>query len=74
MKRLLLVLLVCATAIAAIGQAPAVSADCVYLRIYYYQYYGAPSCGFTYVYCASSSYHSGCETQYYNEYAGCECP
>jgi hypothetical protein len=50
------------------------STDCVHLRYYYYEYWGAPSCGYTYVYCESPSYHHGCETPYYNVYAGCACP
>jgi len=74
MKRLLLVLLVCITAIAAASQAPPASADCVHLRYYYYQYFGAPSCGYTYIYCEADPYHYGCETPYYNVYGGCACP
>ena len=74
MKKLFLVLLVCVTAITAVGQAPSASADCVHLRYYYYEYWGAPSCGYTYVYCEAYPYHVGCQTQYYNVYAGCACP
>jgi hypothetical protein len=74
MKRLLLALLVCVIAITAIGQAPSASADCIYLRYYYYEYWGGPSCGYTYQYCEATPYHSGCETQYYDVYGGCACP
>ena len=74
MKRLLLALLVCGTAIIAAGKAPAASADCIHLRYYYYEYLGGPECGLTYVYCESPSYHTGCQTPYYDIYSGCGCP
>ncbi|MBW8874893.1 MAG: hypothetical protein JF614_08010 [Acidobacteria bacterium] len=78
MKRLLLVLLVSATAIMAAGQPPTLSADCLYERIFYYQTpdgpAGGPACGRTDIYC-NDAFHYGCQTQYYRIYTGqCICP
>jgi hypothetical protein len=73
MKRLLLVLLVSVTAITAAGR-PALSADCLYKRIFYYEYSGGPSCGRTDFYC-NDVFHYGCQTPYYRTYTGsCLCP
>ena len=74
MKKLRLALLICLTATAALSKPPAVSADCVHLRVYYYPAPGVPSCGFSYIYCNADPFHTGCETQYYNVYGGCSCP
>jgi hypothetical protein len=80
MKRLLLALLLSATTIAAVGQAPEVAAfdmcayGQVYRAIYYYQYQGGPDCGLTYQYCdGRPRYHEGCTTQYYDQAFFCEC-
>jgi hypothetical protein len=80
MKRLFLVLLLSATAIAAVGQAPEVTAfdmcgpGQVYRAIYYYKYPGGPECGLTYQYCdGTPRYHEGCTTSYYEQYFVCEC-
>lgn len=73
MKKLALVLLLGATALFAMKEAPVASADCVHLRYYYYDVPGGTNCGLTYVFC-NSIYHQGCETPYYNVYAGCACP
>ncbi len=76
MRKLLLALLASGTAILAAGQAPKVEAarDCVHLRYYYYTAPGGTECGLTYVYCNADPVHTGCETPYYNLYAGCACP
>jgi len=75
MKKLLFALLVSGTAILAAGQAPKVEADCVHLRYYYYTApLGGTECGLSYVYCNADPVHSGCETPYFHEYAGCACP
>jgi hypothetical protein len=79
MKRLLLALLLSATAITTVGQAPELAAfdmcgPRVYRAIYYYQYSGGPECGLTYQYCdGTPRYHEGCTTQYYDQYFFCEC-
>jgi hypothetical protein len=78
MKRLLLAMLVSATAI-ALGPAPAASTDyyygCLNLAYWYSEYPGGPSCGRTYIYCDTGGYyHEGCQTQYYYLQGGCACP
>ena len=79
MKKLLLALLLCATAIIAAGQAPDLSAfdmcgPDVYKGTYYFQYPGGPECGLTYQYCdGRPPYHDGCTTSYYTQYYYCEC-
>lgn len=74
MKRLVLALLISATAVIAVGQAPVASADCIHRRYYYYEYPGGPLCGYRYVYCESPSYQTGCQTPYYTFSGGCICP
>ncbi len=76
MKRLLLVLLVTATAIMAASHPRDASADCLYMRyIYYYGYvYNGTSCGHTDFYC-NDVVHVGCQTPYYTTSTGyCLCP
>jgi hypothetical protein len=75
MKRLLLALLVAATAIMAAGHPPTVSAtDCLVLRFTYYEYPGGPYCGRTDYYC-SDVFHYGCQTPYYTtSRPPCVCP
>jgi hypothetical protein len=80
MKRLLLVLLLSATAIAAGKQTPELAAfdmcgsGQVYRAVYYYQYSGGPECGLTYQYCdGTPRYHEGCTTSYYDQSFFCEC-
>ncbi|HEV7505356.1 MAG TPA: hypothetical protein VGS07_10625 [Thermoanaerobaculia bacterium] len=75
MKRLLLVLLVCATAIVAAGKVSTVSADCLYERILYYSSPGGGlACGHTDFSCLDVV-HTGCTTPYYTiHYGVCICP
>jgi hypothetical protein len=75
MKRLLLVLLVTATAIMAAGRPATLSAaDCLYQRIHYYQYPNGPECGHTDFYC-NDVIHSGCYSSYTRTSTGyCLCP
>jgi hypothetical protein len=79
MKRLLLALLVTATAILAAGHPPTVSAtDCLVVRYFYYPTpsgpAGGPSCGRLDIYC-NDSFNYGCQTEYYTTYRGhCICP
>jgi hypothetical protein len=76
MKKLLLVLLVTATAIMAAGQPPTLSADCLYLRYHYYQgyVYNGPECGHLDISCDDAVQY-GCQTAYYTtSTAHCVCP
>lgn len=79
MKRLLLAVLISATAITALGPAPAASTEyyygCLHLAYWYSEYEGGPNCGRTYIYCDTGEYyHEGCQTQYYYIQSGCACP
>ncbi len=76
MKRLLLALLVSATAIYAAGQPAPVSADCVHHRIFYYDNpsKSGPSCGYSWVFCEAPTHHVGCTTSYWTYVSGCICP
>lgn len=77
MKRLLLAVLLSATAIVATGKAPEAAAfdmcgHRVYRAIYYYQ--DGVECGLTYQYCdGTPRYHEGCTTSTYEQYFFCEC-
>jgi hypothetical protein len=77
MKRLLLVLLVTATAITAAGQPSNVSAaDCLYKRYIYYSdaAHSSLSCGHLDLYC-NDTVQTGCQTPYYTVSTGhCICP
>jgi hypothetical protein len=75
MKRLVLAILISATAIMAAGRPPALlAADCLYQRILYYEYNNGPSCGRTDFYC-NDVFHYGCQTAYYRVFTGsCLCP
>ena len=80
MKRLILALLLSATAIATVGRAP--EAEAVYIcssgevwrAFYYYQYPGGPECGLRYWYCEGTVYREGCTTSYYDTTIFCGCP
>ena len=74
MKRLLLALLVCGTAILAAGRPVPASADCIHHRIFYHEYVGGPVCGYKWVFCNSPSYQTGCQTTYTSFAPGCICP
>lgn len=80
MKRLFLVVLLCATTITAVGQGQEsphfdmCESGQVYRAFYYYEYPGGPECGLTYQYCdGTPRYHEGCTTQYYDQCVFCEC-
>jgi hypothetical protein len=76
MKRLLLVLLVTATAITAAGQPTTASADCLYKRYHYYSdaaHSGLP-CGHLDISC-DDAVQTGCQTPSYTVSTGyCFCP
>jgi hypothetical protein len=75
MKRLLLALLLCLTAVAGIGQAPDLSAACdVWLTRSYYESPGGAFCGYRTFRCESSSTIVGCQTPYYRDTrSSCSC-
>jgi hypothetical protein len=76
MKRLLLAVLVSATAIYAAGRPVPAAADCVHHTVYYYETAArvSPACGYTRVYCNAPTVHVGCTTAYTTYVSGCICP
>ena len=68
MKRLLLALLLCLTAVAGIGQAPDLAAACdVWLIRSYYESPGGANCGYRTFNCEGSPVFSGCQTAFYRD-------
>ena len=89
MKRLILALLLSATAIVTLGRAPDVAAFCdpnkgCYIcssgevwRAFYYrqsQSLSSPECGHKYFTCEGITYQYGCTTPYYTTTIFCGCP
>lgn len=76
MKKLLLALMLCLTALAGAVKAPEAKAACnLWLIRYYYEAGSSTACGSTYFYCEKPFVHSGCTTPYYQDvHAGCVCP
>ncbi len=76
MKKLLLGLMLCLTALAGASKAPEANAACNrWLTRYYYEAGSSVACGYTYFYCEAASTHVGCTTPYHQDVrSACVCP
>jgi hypothetical protein len=71
MKRLLLALLVSGVSITAVDQT---SADCIWYKRYYSETPGGPTCGSLVFFCEAGPQYQDCQTPYYRQITGCQCP
>lgn len=76
MKKFLLGLMLCLTALAGATKAPEANAACTrWLTRYYYEAGSTIACGSTDYYCNGPAIHTGCTTPYYqNVRYACSCP
>ena len=76
MKKLLLALMLCLTALAGTVKVPEAESACHRWRTrYYYPAGNSVPCGSTHFYCEAPAVHTGCTTPYHQDFpSGCVCP